>query len=158
METCSQLLQYYTWNGVMNDWKTPANTGRYEFLVPGVVVPLLVTLGINNKVSFVEKFGTSEFPNSTGAYELDLSLVDDFEKTWRTMHVKSDVFCSGAVVLPDRSARHLMFGGWSLDSTFGVRLYAPDGSPGVNGTNDWEENFDELHLQVRLSWTLILDR
>ncbi|PIL32445.1 hypothetical protein GSI_05147 [Ganoderma sinense ZZ0214-1] len=140
-------LQYYTWNGVMNDWKTPANTGRYEFLVPGVVVPLLVTLGINNKVSFVEKFGTSEFPNSTGAYELDLSLVDDFEKTWRTMHVKSDVFCSGAVVLPDRSARHLMFGGWSLDSTFGVRLYAPDGSPGVNGTNDWEENFDELHLQ-----------
>ena len=63
----------------MNDWKTPANTGFYEFFVPGVVVPLLVTLGINNKVSFVEKFGTSEFPNSTGAYELDLSLVDDFE-------------------------------------------------------------------------------
>ena len=133
----------------MNDWKTPANTGFYEFFVPGVVVPLLVTLGINNKVSFVEKFGTSEFPNSTGAYELDLSLVDDFEKTWRTMHVKSDTFCAGAVVLPDRSARHLMFGGWSLDSTFGVRLYAPDGSPGINGTNDWEENFNELKLQVR---------
>ncbi|TBU26664.1 hypothetical protein BD311DRAFT_666990 [Dichomitus squalens] len=140
-------LSYYKWNGVMNDWKTPANTGFYEFFVPGVVVPLLVTLGINNKVSFVEKFGTSEFTNSTGAYELDLSLVDDFEKTWRTMHVKSDTFCAGAVVLPDRAARHLMFGGWSLDSTFGVRLYAPDGSPGVNGTNDWEENFNELKLQ-----------
>ena len=156
LEGRSNLLQYYKWNGVMNDWKTPSNIGRYEFFVPGVVVPLLITLGINNKVSFVEKFGTSEFPNSTGAYELDLSLVNDFEKTWRTMHVKSDVFCSGAVVLPDRSARHLMFGGWSLDSTFGVRLYAPDGSPGVNGTNDWEENLNELHLQVRLA--CIFDR
>lgn len=134
----------------MNDWKRPTNIGRYEFFVPGVVVPLLVTLGINNKVSFVEKFGTSEFPNSTGAYELDLSMVNDFSKTWREMHVKSDVFCSAAVVLPDRAARHLIIGGWSLDSTFGVRLYAPDGSPGVNGTNDWEENFEELKLQVRL--------
>ncbi|RPD57308.1 copper radical oxidase [Lentinus tigrinus ALCF2SS1-7] len=143
----SNRLTYYSWNGTLNDWKTPANTGRYEFFVPGVVVPLLVTLGINNKVSFVEKFGTSEFPNSTGAYELDLSLVNDFSRTWREMHVKSDVFCSGAVVLPDRSARHLVVGGWSLDSTFGVRLYAPDGSPGVNGTNDWEENFQELKLQ-----------
>ncbi|KAI0808290.1 hypothetical protein C8Q74DRAFT_1189458 [Fomes fomentarius] len=140
-------LQYYKWNVTMNDWKRPANIGRYEFLVPGVVVPLLVTLGINNKVSFVEKFGTSEFPNSTGAYELDLSMVHDFSKTWREMHVKSDVFCSAAVVLPDRAARHLIIGGWSLDSTFGVRLYAPDGSPGVNGTNDWEENFEELKLQ-----------
>ena len=30
----------------------------------------------------------------------------------------------------------------------GIRLYTPDGSPGVNGTNDWEENVDELMLQV----------
>ena len=134
----------------MNDWKTPANTGFYEFFVPGVVVPLLVTLGINNKVSFVEKFGTSEFPNSTGAYELDLSLVDDFEKTWRTMHVKTDVFCSGSLILPDRAARQLNVGGWSLESTYGIRLYAPDGSPGVNGTNDWEENWQEVSLQVSI--------
>ncbi|KAI0641646.1 hypothetical protein C8Q79DRAFT_918971 [Trametes meyenii] len=140
-------LQLYEWNGIMNDWHTPANTGRYEFFVPGVVVPLMVTLGINNKVTFVEKFGTSEFTNSTGAYELDLSLVNDFEKTWRTMHVKSDVFCSAGIVLPDKGARQLVVGGWSLDSTFGVRLYTPDGSPGVNGTNDWEENFEELKLQ-----------
>ncbi|KAJ8496398.1 hypothetical protein ONZ51_g1161 [Trametes cubensis] len=140
-------LQLYQWSGVMNDWKTPAITGRYEFFVPGVVVPLMVTLGINGKVTFVEKWGTSEFTNSTGAYELDLSLVDDFEKTWRTMHVKSDVFCSAGIVLPDKGARQLVVGGWSLDSTFGVRLYTPDGSPGVNGTNDWEENFDELKLQ-----------
>ncbi|KAI0820881.1 hypothetical protein BC628DRAFT_1412846 [Trametes gibbosa] len=140
-------LQLYEWSGVMNDWHTPENTGRYEFFVPGVVVPLIVTLGINGKVSFVEKWGTSEFDNSTGAYELDLSLVDNFEKTWRTMHVKSDVFCSAGLVLPDRRGRQLVVGGWSLDSTFGVRLYTPDGSPGVNGTNDWEENFDELKLQ-----------
>ena len=141
--------QYYQWNGTLNNWKRPENIGRYEFFVPGVVVPLLVTLGINNKVAFLEKFGTSEFPNTTGAYELDLSLVNDFSKTWREMHVKTDVFCSGAIVLPDRAARHLVVGGWSLDSTFGVRLYAPDGSPGVNGTNDWEENNQVLRLQVR---------
>ncbi|KAH9896068.1 hypothetical protein C8Q73DRAFT_463729 [Cubamyces lactineus] len=140
-------LQLYEWSGVMNDWKTPEITGRYEFFVPGVVVPLIVTLGINGKVTFVEKWGTSEFTNSTGAYELDLSLVDDFEKTWRTMHVKSDVFCSAGLVLPDKGARQLVVGGWSLDSTYGVRLYTPDGSPGVNGTNDWEENYDELKLQ-----------
>ena len=110
----------------------------------------MVTLGINNKIAMVEKFGTSEFDNSTGAYELDLSLVDDFEKAWRTMHVKSDVFCSASIVLPDKAARQLNVGGWSLDSTQGVRLYWPDGSPGVNGTNDWQENFEELHLQVRM--------
>lgn len=87
-----------------------------------------------------------------------MSLVNDFDKTWREMHVKSDVFCAGAVVLPDRSARQLVVGGWSLDSTFGVRLYAPDGTPGVNGTNDWQENFQELKLQVRLyrrMWLLL---
>lgn len=38
--------------------------------------------------------------------------------------------------------------GWSLDSTFGIRLYTPNGVPGINSTNDWEENGDELHLLV----------
>ena len=111
-------------------------------------MPLVATVGINNKVSFVEKYGTSEFDNSTGAYELDLSLVDNFDLAWRAMHVKSDVFCSGSLILPDRAARQLNVGGWSLESTYGVRLYAPDGSPGVNGTNDWEENWQEVSLQV----------
>lgn len=119
--------------------------------IGGVVVPLVVTLGHNNKIAMVEKFGTSEFDNSTGAYELDLSLVDNFELAWRTMHVKSDVFCSASIVLPDKGARQLNVGGWSLDSTQGVRLYWPDGSAGVNGTNDWEENWDELHLIVSIS-------
>ena len=117
----------------------------------------MVTLGINNKIAMVEKFGTSEFANSTGAYELDLSLVSNFSLAWRTMHVKSDVFCSASIVLPDKGARQLNVGGWSLDSTKGVRLYWPDGSAGVNGTNDWQENFDELKLQVspRLSYLLL---
>lgn len=113
-------------------------------------MPLVATVGINNKVSFVEKYGTSEFDNSTGAYELDLSLVDNFELAWRTMHVKTDVFCSGSLILPDRAARQLNVGGWSLESTYGIRLYAPDGSPGVNGTNDWEENWQEVSLQVSI--------
>ena len=101
---------------------------------------MVVTLGINNKIAMVEKFGTSEFNNSTGAYELDITLVDDFEHAWRTMHVRSDVFCSASLVLPDKGARQLNVGGWSLDSTQGVRLYTPDGSLGVNGTNDWQED------------------
>ena len=114
--------------------------------------PLLATVGINGKVSFLEKSGTSEFDNSTGAYELDLSLVNDFDRAWREMHVKSDVFCSAAVVLPDKAARILNLGGWSLTSTFGIRLYAPDGSPGVNGTNDWEEDPTNLQLQVCVAY------
>ena len=109
---------------------------------------MVVTLGINNKIAMVEKFGTSEFNNSTGAYELDITLVDDFEHAWRTMHVRSDVFCSASLVLPDKGARQLNVGGWSLDSTQGLRLYTPDGSLGVNGTNDWQENWNEIHLQV----------
>lgn len=118
-----------------------------KFLIGGLVVPLVATVGINGKVNFLEKLGTG-FPNSTGAYELDLSLVDDFDHAWRALHVHSDVFCSGSLILPDKSARQLNVGGWSLTSTFGVRLYAPDGTAGVNGTNDWQENNEELSLQV----------
>lgn len=67
-------------------------------------------LGINDKVVFLEKYGTGA-PNSTGAYELDPSLAvcpsivvalcvahlsaqNDFNRAWRTMHVESDVFCA----------------------------------------------------------------
>ncbi|KAK7696501.1 hypothetical protein QCA50_001159 [Cerrena zonata] len=139
-------LGYYSFNGNLDVWHTPANTGRYEFLIGGLVVPLVATVGLNGKVNFLEKLGTG-FPNSTGAYELDLSLVDDFEHAWRELHVHSDVFCSASIILPDKGARQLNVGGWSLESTFGVRLYTPNGTPGVNGTNDWEENFNELHLQ-----------
>ncbi|KAJ7202648.1 glyoxal oxidase N-terminus-domain-containing protein [Mycena pura] len=141
-------IQYYNWTGPPPYvWNTPTNIGRYEALV----VPLIATVGINGKVTFLEKSGTSEFANSTGAYELDLSLVNQFDKAWRTLHLKSDVFCSGSVTLPDKAGRILNVGGWSLDSTKGVRLYTPSGSAGVNGTTDWEENFQELALQ-RQRW------
>jgi hypothetical protein len=110
---------------------------------------LIATVGKNGKVAFIEKFGTSEFKNSTGAYELDLSLVDDFNHAWREMHVKTDVWCSAAIVLPDKAARILNMGGWLQNSTIGIRLYTPDGSAGVNGTNDWEEDPNQLQLQVR---------
>lgn len=133
-----------------------------------MLVPLIATVGINNKVTFLEKSGTGyvyhlihlfifyhifrfpSFPNTTGAYELDLSLANDFNHAWREMHVKTDVFCAGSIILPDKKGRQINVGGWSLDSTFGVRLYTPDGSAGVNGTNDWEENFNLLSLQVSL--------
>ncbi|KAF9005041.1 copper radical oxidase with WSC domains [Cyathus striatus] len=136
-------LSYYAWNGTLNLWHTPDNIGRYEFFVP---VPLIATVGLNNKVTFLEKGGTG-FPNSTGAYELDLSLSSNFSAMWREMHIKTDVFCSGSVILPDKAGRQINVGGWSLDSTFGVRLYTPNGVEGTNSTNDWEEDFTVLSLQ-----------
>jgi hypothetical protein len=123
-----------------------------QFLIGGLTVPLLATVGINNKVTFLEKTDSGPFhANETGAYELDLSLVNDSSRAWREMHVKSDIFCSAAIVLPDKAGRVINVGGWSLESTQGIRIYTPDGSDGVNGTNDWEENWDEVHLQ-RQRW------
>lgn len=66
---------------------------------------------------------------------------------WREMHVKTDVFCAGSVILPDKAGRQLNVGGWSLDSTFGLRIFTPDGVEGTNSTNDWEEDFETLSLQ-----------
>ncbi|KAJ9116297.1 hypothetical protein QFC22_004737 [Naganishia vaughanmartiniae] len=142
------LLTMYTTTPAT--WNTPANAGRYEFLIGGLVVPLITTLGINNKVTFVEKFGTGA-PNTTGAYELDYSRTNDMNAAWRTMHMQanglSDVFCAVGITLPDKSGRVVTIGGWSFDSTYGVRFYTPDGSPGVPGKNDWQENNKELALQ-----------
>ncbi|KAH7025074.1 uncharacterized protein B0I36DRAFT_353239 [Microdochium trichocladiopsis] len=140
----------YYWNGTspLYAWHYPqgAGAGAYSFLVPGVVTPLMTMQSVTGKVTFLEKYGTG-LPNSTGAYELDLTLVDDFAHAWREMHVETDIFCSAGIILPDKGARQLTIGGWSLESTFGVRLYWPDGSPGVNGTHDWQENVQELSLQ-----------
>jgi len=140
-------LNYYAWEGSIDVWHTPEVTGRYEFFVPGVIVPLIATVGINNKVTFLEKHGTG-FPNTTGAFELDPTLASDFSKAWREMQgLKTDVFCAGSVILPDKAGRQLNVGGWSGESTFGVRLFTPDGAPGVNSSNEWEENFPSLQLQ-----------
>jgi hypothetical protein len=103
-------------------------------------------MAINGKVVFLEKFGTGA-PNSTGAYEFDPALVNNFSQAWRPMHVTSDIFCSGSVTLPDKAGRIMNVGGWSGISTYGVRLYLPDGSPGVTGINDWQEDDEILTLQ-----------
>ncbi len=63
------------------------------------------------------------------------------------MHVATDVFCAAGLIMPDKAGRQLNVGGWSADSLSGVRLYTPDGAPGVQSTNDWKENFNELKLQ-----------
>ena len=97
----------------------------------------MATVGID-KVAFLEKYPSPFFPNSTGAYELNISLTDNYLLAWREMHVKTDVFCSGKIVLPDNGARQIDVGGLSAPAIYGVRLYYPDGKPGVNGTNDWE--------------------
>lgn len=146
----SRLTTYF-WDGEpFYSWDFPEAgspaAGSYDFLIGGTSIPLMTSQAINGKVTFLEKWGTGP-ANSTGAYELDLSVIDDFQAAWRTMHVRTDIFCAAGVTLPDRAGRQLTVGGWSGDSTYGVRLYTPDGSPGVHGTNDWEENVALLSLQ-----------
>ena len=143
-------LSWYQWTGTpLYVWDYPQGqaAGSYDFYIGGKVIALIATTGVNGKIQFLEKSGTGP-PNTTGAYELDPSLRDDYTKAWREMHVKTDVFCAASVTLPDKVGRQLNIGGWSGDSTFGVRLYWPDGSAGVNGTNDWQENVKEVKLQA----------
>jgi hypothetical protein len=145
----SDAINYYTWTG-LNTWNeaTGNAAGQYEFLIGGVVIPLITAQGVNGKVTFVEKHGTGP-PNSTGAYELDLSEINNFDLAWRTMNgLQTDVFCSAGLTLPDKAGRQLNVGGWSDTSTYGIRLYWPDGSPGVFGVNDWQENVEEVSLQT----------
>lgn len=145
-------LSTYFWEGdPFYSWTFPsegsAAAGSYDFLIGGVVIPLITSQTVTGKVTFVEKYGTGP-PNSTGAYELDLSIIDDFAAAWRTMHVKTDVFCGAGLTLPDKAGRQIIIGGWSGDSTFGIRLYTPDGFAGVKGKNDWEEDVKKLSLQA----------
>lgn len=57
-------LQTYYWNSSMplNDWHygEDSGAGEYKYMMGGLVIPLMATLGINNKVSFLEKHGTGE--------------------------------------------------------------------------------------------------
>jgi hypothetical protein len=144
-------ISFYNWTGSpLTAWNFPTGNaaGLYQFLIGGPVIPLVTTVGINNKITFVEKFGTEPTNNSTGAYELDLASLNNYTQAWRPMHVKTDVFCSASLTLPDKVGRQINIGGWANDATYGVRLYWPDGSPGVWGVNDWEENVNEVSLQV----------
>lgn len=145
-------LTYYTWQGAtpLSSWAIPTGTdaGEYSLLIGGVVVPLIVSQVVTGKVTFVEKKGTGE-PNGTGAYELDLSQINDFSKAWRAMNgLQTDVFCAGGLTLPDKVGRQLTVGGWAGDANYGIRLYWPDGSDGVPGTNGWVEDPGVLSLQV----------
>jgi hypothetical protein len=119
-------LAVYNYGGKIDTFNTPAVTGWYE--VRGSLSPR----------------------HSQRAKRVP-ELVNDFDKAYREMHVKSDVFCSASLVLPDRAGRQINIGGWSDASTKGVRLYTPSGSAGVNGSTDWEENYSVLHLQ-RQRW------
>lgn len=142
------LLSYYTQPPV-DVWQYPTGNGAglYEFLIGGLVIPLITSANRNGKVTFVEKHGTGP-PNSTGAYELDLSAIDNFDVAWREVPgLQTDVFCSAGLTLPDKGARVINIGGWSDDSTYGVRFFTPDGSPGVPGQSGWEENVEEISLQ-----------
>ncbi|MCJ1384634.1 hypothetical protein MMC17_007752 [Xylographa soralifera] len=144
-------ISYYAWTGTpLYTWATPTGNaaGAYEFLIGGVVVPLIASPARNGKVTFLEKHGTGP-PNSTGAYELDLAQLNNFTGAWRPMTgLQTDVFCSAGLTLPDRAGRQLDVGGWSGTSTFGIRMYWPDGSPGVWGVNEWQENAAEVALQT----------
>lgn len=136
-------LSTYFWTGKpFYSWTFPQDyrAGQYQFLLGGVTVPLLTQETITGKVSFLSKWGTGK-ANETGAYELDLTKVPNVQQAWRALHVKTDIFCSAGITLPDKGGRHLNVGGWSGDSTEGVRLYWPDGN------HDWEENVNVLSLQ-----------
>lgn len=143
-------ISYYAWTGpALYEWHRPTGSaaGEYQFLIGGPVIPLITAQTIKGKVTFLEKFGTSPANNGTGAYELDVTQIGNYSAAWRTMHVKTDVFCAASLTLPDRQGRQIDIGGWANDATYGLRLYTPDGSPGVAGTNDWQENVNEIALQ-----------
>ncbi|KAF2761337.1 WSC-domain-containing protein [Pseudovirgaria hyperparasitica] len=142
-------MSYYEYQGdQLQVWNYPSgnDAGRYEFLIYAPTVALITTLGVNGKVTFQEKFGTQY--NGTGSYEFDPFYEDNYDAAWREMiGLRTDIFCAAGLVLPDRAGRQVTFGGWAGTSTMGIRLYWPDGAPGEQSVNDWEENADELQLQ-----------
>ncbi|TDZ74316.1 WSC domain-containing protein [Colletotrichum trifolii] len=143
------VMSTYFWTGTpLYSWNYASGdaAGSYELFIGGKCIPLVTSETVLGKITFLEKWGTGP-PNSTGAYELDPSLAPDLNRAWREMHVKTDIFCSASITLPDKAGRQINIGGWSGDSTYGVRLYTPSGSAGVNGTTDWKEDNANLRLQ-----------
>jgi hypothetical protein len=123
--------------------KRQGNIGRYDFFVSGYAVPLIATVGINNKVYFMDK--KYDPGNTTGAYELNPSLVGagPWENSWRTMHVNDEIFCSASLVLPDKTARILNIGGWSDSALLGIRMVTPS----LTGPTDWQQDDGSAQLQ-----------
>ncbi|KAK3329358.1 glyoxal oxidase-like protein [Apodospora peruviana] len=138
----SRLTTYF-WTGTPKySWSFPQDwhAGQYQHLIGGVNIPLMTMETVTGKVSFISKGGTGP-GNETGAYELDLTKIAQGTAAFRTLHLKTDVFCAAGLTLPDKVGRQLTIGGWSGDSTYGTRLYWP------GDTHDWEENVAELKLQ-----------
>ncbi|KAJ3133555.1 hypothetical protein HK101_004444, partial [Irineochytrium annulatum] len=134
----------YQWStGQVTTFNKPANTGYYQYLMGGVIVPLITGLTTNNKIVMMEKLAGGA-PNTTHAYEFDY-MDGNYSTCFREMHIQTDFFCSAAVMLPDSAGRILNVGGWADVSLFGIRLYNPSApSP----KNDWQENPTNLKLQV----------
>ncbi|KAK1834732.1 putative fungistatic metabolite [Podospora conica] len=135
-------LSTYFWTGEpLYQWDFPTDyrAGQYQFLINGVTIPLMTMETVTGKVSFISKFGTGP-GNETGAYELDLTKVGNPGTAWRQLHLKTDVFCSAGITLPDKVGRQLTVGGWSGESTYGTRLYWPG--------KDWQEDVHVLKLQA----------
>jgi hypothetical protein len=103
----------------------------------------VTALGVNGKITFLEKFGTGA-PNTTGAYELDPSIVDaggNWSSAWRPMHVNTDIFCSASLTLPDKAGRQINIGGWALGATFGIREYRLQDFILINSTTNSKKAF-----------------
>ncbi|KAI1841627.1 hypothetical protein JX266_012180 [Neoarthrinium moseri] len=142
-------LTYYNWKGeTLTTWSYAqgAAAGSYDFIMSAPIIPLISTVGINEKVVFVEKHGTSKENNSTGSFEFDPSLAPDYGTAFRELQLKTDVFCSASLVMPDKAGRQINIGGWAGEDLHGVRLYTPDAPLGTQGSTQWEEDVNALRL------------
>ncbi|KAI0968234.1 copper radical oxidase [Xylaria arbuscula] len=142
-------ISYYRWTGAPLTTFSYAHgsaAGSYDFIMSAPLIPLISVVGVNNKVVLVEKHGTQVYDNSSGSFEFDPSLAPQYGVAFRELQLKTDVFCSASLVLPDKAGRQINVGGWSAESLIGVRFFTPQPGLGKNGTNDWEENVDELSL------------
>lgn len=138
-------LSWYKWTGdpiYVFSYPTGPAAGQYQLIGSGPIIPLISQPAINGKVSLLEKHGTGT-TGTTGAFEFDPS-----DNSFREQQgIKTDIFCAAGLTMPDRAGRQINIGGWSLDSTFGVRILTPDGSPGVPGTSAWQEDVNTIKLQ-----------
>ncbi|KAL2210725.1 hypothetical protein CC79DRAFT_527896 [Sarocladium strictum] len=137
-------ISYYEWTGeALNTFHYASGNeaGEYQHFSTSPIVPLISSVGINDKVVFVEKHGTS-LDNTEGSFEFDYKT-----DTYRELALKTDVFCSASFTLPDKAGRMINIGGWSAESIYGIRFFTPDSPQGVNnGTNVWEEDYGQLRL------------
>lgn len=144
-------ISYYEWTGetlTTWSWASGSAAGKFDFIMSSPIIPLISTVSINDKVVFVEKHGTSTEGNSTGSFEFDPSLAPQYGTAFRELQLKTDVFCSGSIVMPDKAGRQINIGGWSLESLYGIRFFTPDSPLGTNGTNQWEEDYNKLALMA----------